>query len=441
MVTRLLLILAVLLVGTSARAETVDGVSLTVEVENGEHGFHPQQMILLRVRALFRIPVTLEKLLVPDIPAARTLVIGRDKWTDIMRNGLPARQMERVVAVFPQKSGPFTIPPFVHQVTLADASSKLFKANITSQPLTIEIDPAPVPAGTWWIAAHGMTVSESWSVPPDQLQIGQSTRRTVTFEAVGVMDDQLPPPPELRADGLIAFPGPASRETTIGLGPNQIRDWELPLRERALRKPGRYRNVPSDIDGPVSRVTYTWDVRPTTDRAVLVPAVSIPWYDTSRGEMRTLTIPARTVSLAAASISAEVLSLEKALGIDAPEPRAPADEGWRARLVTAAAAITGFALAGVGLVLLLAPDLVRDRRRSASVRRSRARLIASFRTSARRGHARQTRKALISLRAAGLSPADGGDPDLARLDRHLFDAGAEPPPDWRRLAAVRFVQS
>ncbi|WP_181700156.1 BatD family protein [Chthonobacter albigriseus] len=443
MVTRLLVALVALMLALPAGAQSalpdrVEGVDLRISIESTGRPPHPQEMILIRLRGLFRIPVTLERLQEPDIPGARMLTIGRDKWTAVMEGGLPAQLVERTVAVFPQKSGTLRIPPFVHHLTLVDKNFKQFKADVRSNALEVEVVPAPVPADTWWIAAGDLKVTETWTAPPDQLGIGQSTRRTLTFEAFGVLDDQLPPPPPMRVDGLIVFPGPVARETMIGLGPNQIRQWELPLRERSLRRPGRYKEVASDTDGPVSRVTYTWDIRPATDRAVLLPAIAIPWFDTRAGVMRTLEIGPRTVSLAASSVSAETLALEKALGIEAAAAYAPVPEGWRARVLTAGAGVLAFLVAGAGLAVLALPEtLASMRRRLAERSRVRA-LIRSFRAAARRGDGAGARAALLHLADLGLQPDGAGRGDVVDLDRHLFGLPPGPPPDWKRLATREF---
>ncbi len=79
----------------------------------------------------------------------------------------------------------------------------------------------------------------------------------------------------------------------------------------ALRRPGRLAVV-SGRDGPRARATFVWDIRPTTDEAVNLPAIEVPWFDTDANAMRMATLPARTVMLAATGPTVEALEAELA---------------------------------------------------------------------------------------------------------------------------------
>ncbi len=45
-------------------------------------------------------------------------------------------------------------------------------------------------------------------------------------------------------------------------------------------------------DGPVTTVTWRWSLRPKTGEPGVLPAVEIPWFDTTARAMRIATIPA-----------------------------------------------------------------------------------------------------------------------------------------------------
>lgn len=442
MVTRLIATLVVLVLGaTGAVAQGIDGMRHWVDVDHGERAIYPQEMVLLRIRARFHVRVTLEKMLNPEVPGARMLPIGRDIWKVVQEDGLPVTAFERTVAIFPERSGPLTIPPFVHHLTIIDRTFRTIKVQAMTAPMTIDVSPAPPgsEAMSWWLPAWSLTATETWSTPPEALDIGRSTRRTITLTAVGLMDDQLPPIEKPAVPGLIVFPGPTLRSAKVGLGPNQIRIWEQPLRERSLKRPNRLEEIASDVDGPVSTVSYTFDIRPSTGEPVLLPAVTIPWFDSSAGVIRTIEIPARTVALKAANLQADTLALEKALGIAPGSTPEPIADRATARLLSLGAGLAAFLAVG-----LLAYAIVDRRSLVGGIRTLRAawrtrRRLDPFRRAIGRRDPRAARAEAGLLAARGFVPASGADRDtLHALDAHLYSDPPGPAPDWSRLRRVRF---
>lgn len=429
MVRLLLVVLAAIVLAGGARAATPPAMRLWVEVDH-PGPIHPQEMVILRVHGRFMVPITLEKLQDPPLEGFRAIRIDRDRWTDVFEDGLTQRAFERVVAVFPQRSGRLVVPPFVHHLTVLDARMKQVKTDLASAPVTLDVVPAPGPADGWWLAAADLRLRQAWSRDPGTLDIGQSTRLTLTMEADGVFDDQLPPPPEIRAPGLIVFPGTATRVTRIGLGRAEE---HIPLREQALRRKQRLDEVATAFLGPLATVSYTYDIRPATSSPVEIPAIEIPWYDTTSRSLRMAVLPGRTVALRQ-SVT-DTGRLEAALGIapDAMPPASGAGPGW-----IAPAAVTALTF-GCGWFTFWATlsrrDLMArfDRLRAAGRRR---RLLRTVRTAAKRGDPVATRTALLAL-------ATSDDPGLSRraaaaaevIDRHLFAARVDRPADLVGLTA------
>lgn len=329
-------ILAVLLLaGVMPAVATADDLSLTVEVERPAGPIFPQEMLLLRIRGTYTLPIALEKLDNPELPGTRWLPVGGDMWSQTDINGRPARLFERTLAVFPQQPGRLEIPAFHHLLTLAEEGRR--EVTVSSAPLALDIAAPPSP--DWWLPARGLILSESWSVPPEALAPGQSTRRTVTIEASGVTDDQLPPLPELRAPGLIAWPSPPERATQMGVSLDR-RSREQ--QRQALRRPGRL-PVFSGPDGPRARIVYSWDIRPTTDEPVELPPLAIDWFDTQSRTMRRAGLPARTVAVDITGPA--IAALEAELGIAAR----PADTRLRDLALALCAALAAFLLTTLAL--------------------------------------------------------------------------------------------
>lgn len=319
MVIARLLVLLALLSASPAMGEpaAIPGARLWTEIEDKGRAPYPQEMVLVRIRGLYTVPIALEKMEMPEFPGFRVVQLGGDVWTASTDNGRPARALQRTLALFAQHGGTLAIPAFTHRLTLIDASGERREATLTSEPQVLDVAPMPEGKGAWWLPARSVTLTESWSVPPEALAIGQSTRRTVTIEAEGISDDQLPPLAMPSVPKLIAFASPVQRETTLAVSLDAA---TAEQRRQALRRPGRLAVV-SGRDGPRARATFVWDIRPTTDEGVTLPAMEVPWFDTDAGAMRMARLPARTVMLATGGPGTEALEAE--LGIAGARPDRP----------------------------------------------------------------------------------------------------------------------
>ncbi|MBH0239259.1 BatD family protein [Methylobrevis albus] len=381
--------LVIMLVAAPAQAVDVAGARLWVDVDHGAHGPYPQQMVLLRVRGAFTIPITLERLQHPAFAGFRALQLGRDHWFDTVDRGRQARGFERVVAVYPQKSGRLTIAPFVHQITTVGPDGKRFPVEIASPP--VEIDVLPAPAAGWWLPAHDVTVDEQWSVDPDGMAIGQSTRRIVTIRAEGVLADQMPPQPDVKAPGLIVFTTPVERKTVLSI---EERDVGTELRRQALKRPGRLEEV-TGRNGPVATVTYTWAVQPQNSDPSTLPPLEFNWFDTDAGEIRTVVLPARRVAWAETGPSLE--ELEAAIGM------APAAAPSSGGVLSAAIGLAAFLASAAATSAALAAGGLRGQ--GGPLGRLTARIDGAFaaaalRRAAGRGDGPATFRALDRLRSA-----------------------------------------
>lgn len=391
----------------------IPGARLWLEIERPE-GRDPrvQEMVIVRVHGSFIVPVALYELEPPALDGFRWLAVGRDVWGETVDRGRQMRGFLATFALFPQQSGRLEIGRFVDHLTIVGSDGKRQKVDIATAPATLEVAAAAAPPGEWWLPARDLTVTESWSVDPRGLAIGQSTRRTITISATGVTDDQLPPPPSFASPKLIAFADPPERSTVMGVAART----EIGERKRqSLPKPGRLAEV-AGRDGPVASVTYAWTVRPTTDEAVTVPAIEIPWFDTDRGEAARALVPARTVSVSVLGHSAA--DLERALGIAAAVPAA--EGGAVADLALPLAFLAGFGataaalwgLAGIGL-----PGRIR-------ARLARRRALAAMSAAAGRGDAAAVWAGLERLRdadavlAAGAASPAAGRGAVAAAARH-----------------------
>lgn len=416
----LALLAAVMVLAVQARAGSeIPGARIRLDVDGAGRPPYAQEMVLVHVRGFYTIPIALTKLEVPAMADFRVMTIGREHWSEAEVDGVQGRGMEQTIALFPQASGRLVIPPIVQRLTIIDGAGKRVEVAIETPPVTLDVAPPPVAAGTWWLPAHHLTITETWSEPPDALSIGRPVRRTVTLEAEGVTDDQLPPPPELTADGLIVFNEAPERRTVISAVPKGKKGEAL---RQALPRPGRLAVV-EGRDGPIGRIVYSWALRPTSGAPAELPAIAIPWFDTEAGEMRTAVIPATTVAFRASGRG--LADLERDIGL---VPVAAAATPLRSAGDLALAALTFLAVALATAALLgrrFAPSggpLARLRARldAARLRRRAAAL-------ARRGDLAAAWRALVEAdRRDEDGEASAARNERVDLERRLFGPPALP---------------
>ena len=247
-------------------------LTLTVTAEtSGNAKPFAREMVLLRIRGVYRQQILLEEMLQPSLANFSWTQLGRDHWGRTkLPDGQNALVLDRVIAVFPHHAGDFTIEPFTHRLTVNDDGVRRMidvRSETVSLPVAQWTNPAggPDAADPWWLPAQDVSITDSWSPDPETLKVGESARRIVTIEAQGLVAEGLPPRPVMRTRGILTFAGPVRRETVI---------------------------TPA---GPVARATYQWDVRPAIDDVIPLDAITIPWFDTNTRTMREAEIPARQI--------------------------------------------------------------------------------------------------------------------------------------------------
>jgi hypothetical protein len=224
--------------------------------------------IVLRIRSSVHATLALERIVQPNLTDFDWQQFGIDLSSDVMIDGLRTPVVERVLLVTPLKAGNLIIPPFVRHVTIVTENNERVEADFASAPLEIHVrsHDGLGHASDWWLPAKSVKITDQWEPAPDKIPLGQTALRTLSIEAAGTTAERLPPPPAIKAPGLIAFPDPVERQTIV------------------------------TDDGPVARVVYRWNVRPISAKPAAVPAIHIPWFDIAGRRMREAVTPAREVS-------------------------------------------------------------------------------------------------------------------------------------------------
>ncbi|MQT14950.1 BatD family protein [Segnochrobactrum spirostomi] len=346
------------------------------------------EMIPVTVRGEYTSRIALESLTFPNAADYDWIQLARDQWRDETIDGVSVRVFERRIAVFPRHAGMLRLGPVVHRLTVIGASGARVPLDVTAPAVSFPVAPYPGPPPP--LAASALVVKDELSAAPGALRDGETLVRRVTLIADGTLPHLMPVRPPMRAAWLISFTSPEQREM----------------------KP--------TPNGPVTTIVWEWHLRPKTGEPGVLPAVTIPWFDTETRRLRTAEIPA--IPFGYASFRDDRSS----------EERLPAGQVALAVAALAAGAVGGIALAVAGLAARRRADLHRRVGRGLFAIRGRH----ALRRAAATGDAVALRRAaeiyVDERRALGL-PVTGHE--TAQLDEALYGRSGLAP-DFDTNAAL-----
>jgi hypothetical protein len=184
------------------------------------------------------------------------------------------------IAVTVDKSGDITLPSTIWNATAADPTGMMGMRGrqdihrLKTDEIHLKIKPKPTnyPANTPWLPAKSLTIEQEWSRNKDQLTQGEPVTRTLTVNATGVSAEQLPPIGEnLSINGLKIYPDKPQMDTQTG------------------------------ADGLTATRIDSLSVVPSQSGTLEIPAIDITWWDTQADQLRTSSLPAQPISIAAAA--------------------------------------------------------------------------------------------------------------------------------------------
>ncbi len=252
--------------------------SVFLEVEVSSETPYVQAQVLYTVRFFRRVQIAQASLNEPELEDAIIERLGEDKNYNTEINGVAYVVTERKYAIFPQKSGVFTLASLQLTAEIVSNSRPRFNGffsrqatktrRVSSKAITLNVQAAPDDfTGKRWIPSEQLYIREEWSGDITKMKLGEPLTRTLTLLAKGTTVAQLPElhreientqlktypdkanlQEQKKADGLIAF-----REEKIAYIPS---------------KPGRY----------------------------TLPAIEIPWFNTVTKKMEFARIAEQTVT-------------------------------------------------------------------------------------------------------------------------------------------------
>ena len=206
--------------------------------------------------------------------------LGADRQYDTTRDGRQYAVFERSYALFPQQAGPLAIPPVTFEGDVVVGGSVFgidpfgsdgHHVRLRSPALSVAVKPQPAAfTGPQWLPARGLHLDERWSQPPATFTLGQPITRTLTLTATGVQAAQLPAL-DTPVQGLKQYPDrPTLKNQTDERGLTGVRQETVAM-------------IPTHA-GPLT-----------------LPAIEVPWWNTTTDRLESATLPARVVKVSAAA--------------------------------------------------------------------------------------------------------------------------------------------
>jgi len=264
-----------------------------IKTEVDDKSSHPfvQQQIHYTVRLYYRVALvegSFSNLRISDALIER---LGEDRQYQTTLNGQGYQVLERHYAIFPEKSGPLTIPPAAFTGRVKSASGRrsnsrqldsmierifggndLFNAGkrirVRGQPLTLDVKPRPAAySARHWLPSTDLVLQDSWEEGPPEFHVGEPVTRTITLQAKGLESSHLPDISIPETDNIRLYPEQVVTENrTDG-------EWVFGTRKQSIA------------------------YMPSRSGHVSLPEVRIDWWDTSEQRQRSTVLPAWEVNV------------------------------------------------------------------------------------------------------------------------------------------------
>lgn len=215
---------------------------------------------------------TLSELKVTD---ANVIQLGDVRQYNTSINGQRMGVYERRFAIFAEESGEMVIPGQKFSANIVNAYNRWSRGRpvtIVAKPIRIEVKatPASYPQGPW-LPSPQISISDRWSKPYSEWQVGEPVTRNITINAQGLSGSQLPSISLPIVEGVKYYPDQSEyTDKTDSLG----------------------------IQGLLQQ---SLAIVPTKSGRIRIPEMRIPWWNITNNKLEFAILPAQTVIVAAGS--------------------------------------------------------------------------------------------------------------------------------------------
>ena len=230
------------------------------------------QSQVIYTMTLFRgISTGRSSLTLPEVSGGEAIIekLGQDREYQIVLDGRSFIALERRYAIFPQATGPLTIEPVTFEAVVVPPLGFSSVQRYRSEPLSLTVRSAVAPpvayADAAWLPAQALMLDERWSAGESELTAGIPQTRTLTINAEGVLETQLPELELPQSDGIRQYADQ----------PELSREAE----QAGIRSHRRER----------------FAVLAQTPGSHVLPAVELPWFNVPAERWEIARTPARSV--------------------------------------------------------------------------------------------------------------------------------------------------
>jgi hypothetical protein len=172
--------------------------------------------------------------------------------------------------VYPQREGRFVIPPLTMKVRVSAGPAVDVEGELSAPAVTFSAAiPPSLEEAEQWVAAPTYRVSQHFDRPLSGLKVGDAFEREVVFEATGVMAMMLPAFEATSQEGLAVYAAPPALDNRSNRGETSARRSQ--------------------------RISYVVEAQGD----YLLPARDYFWWDTTRAQLKLLSLPEQRFSVGA----------------------------------------------------------------------------------------------------------------------------------------------
>ena len=211
-------------------------------------------------------------------------------------NGRLWRVTQLRYAIYPQQRGTLEIPSLSLTAREVLPGRSLLGARLGKRfrlsEDAIAVNVKPVPAdfpGDVWLPAASLELAQSWSTPPESMEIGDSTTRTLTLAAEALLSSQLP---------SITSMADSSKITGIRVYPDQESSDQIERTEGFLGQRTRSEALVASDSG-------SWTL----------PEVRVAWWNTETDSLQFAILPSTTISVGSPVVQRPVQPIDFAAPI------------------------------------------------------------------------------------------------------------------------------
>lgn len=294
-----------------SQSKNAQGRDVFITTEMSKEEVYLQQQVKYVVKLHVAVDLQRGSLSAPVVEDAEIEQIGQDKEYSEIVNGKRYRIIERTFSILPQKSGTFTVQaPYFEGEMLDNSTRRSFgffnrtrNVNRVGKNQFLTVKPIPENYKHHWLPSELVDLHDEWQGDINNLQVGVPITRTLTLNAVGVVESQLPEIASTYPNNIKTYPDQAETATV-------------------------------QHDGTlVSQRKESIALIPNANGTVTLPKVSVPWFNTRTGKTEFATIPEKRVQIGAGrNNDLTPVTPPANISQDAPEepsvvPQTPTQEG------------------------------------------------------------------------------------------------------------------